>query len=356
MDFYPASGYSNRVVHQVKQRASTQKLDGSGAIITRACAFTLAAFCVLEVVLPRAGRAAAALLLHRDSAALRWLESAGAATQAFAARGVAWSACATIVCCAATALARGRVAPRIAAIVVVAAAAWIAVRSRRGVEAADVWWPAAAGFAATGAALLASGRLFAALLQAGLLAYAAWALLVGRAGSHPWIDQASEALVLAGIAGAGLAGWTGTTAARRTLAGTAAALVIGAWVFSPDAARSVIRHLVSAGNSGLPTSPTAALVAAAAAGLVIATGARGLLSALIAALVCARKPEPWLVTGALASSALLLSQLPGLSSSSSSPSSSSPGSNSKSGLSSDSSSIPASESESSSGFSSAAAR
>jgi hypothetical protein len=53
---------------------------------------------------------------------------------------------------------------------------------------------------------------------------------------------------------------------------------------------------------------TAALLAAALAGLVIATGVRGLAAPLLIALVCARRPESWCVAGGLASSVLLISR------------------------------------------------
>src|SRR5262249_22762804 len=122
MDFSQGSGYSNARVHQVKKALAEGSFGSEVAIVARASAFALACFCVLEVALPRAGRAAAALLLKTDSSALRWLEEAGARVQGFTAAGIWWSAWATIATALLARIATQRALARVATIVILGAA------------------------------------------------------------------------------------------------------------------------------------------------------------------------------------------------------------------------------------------
>jgi hypothetical protein len=278
--------------------------------IPLASATVLAAFCALEIALPRAGRAAAGLLLRHDSEALRAIEKAGVAAQEPAWEGILFSA---LLAAATVVLAiKPRGGPRFAAAVAIAVAiGWVFARQAER-NPVDAWVPLLGGAAVAGAGILASLRgasdAGAAVLQAGLAFHAAWALLVasGRA-AVPALERASEALVLGGIAAAGIGAWRpGLGAGRTVLAAALLAGLLGAAAAFPGPAHAVVRHLFAAGTSGLPFVVTAGLLAAALAGLVVATGARGLAAPLIVALVCARRPEPWLVVGALASSLLLL--------------------------------------------------
>jgi hypothetical protein len=214
---------------------------------------------------------------------------------------------------AASARARGA-ARRIAMLAGTATAAWAAWRPRDG-DPRALWWPVTACAVIAAATMLGGrprlGAVFAVLLQAGLLAYAAWALLV-TSGSPalPFLDQASEALVLGGVAGAGgslLA--KGASRLRLVLAAAAALGACAAGVAAPGGSHLVLRHLVAAGNSGLPFPVTLALTAAALGGLVIATARPRIFAPLLVAAVCARRPEPHLIAGVLASTVLLVDAL-----------------------------------------------
>ena len=137
MDFQPRSGYSNARVHQVNATASTRATSSVLADLARACALVLAAFCVLEAALPRAGRAAAGFLLRHDSSFLRGVESVGSRVESLAADGILAAALAALVTTALAASlhpnaryarAGGRRAPA------GVRAACVDVRDRRGVD------------------------------------------------------------------------------------------------------------------------------------------------------------------------------------------------------------------------------
>jgi hypothetical protein len=312
MDELPRSGYSNPRVHQVNATPSGRPGSSLRSEIALAAGRLLAAICALEVALPRAGRAAAGFLLRTDSAALSWLEGAGGAVQRTVANAVL--VCALLACAAgaAEALATRRPSRIATAVAIFLLACWIFAR-RGDPDAALFWWPALASPFVAGAAILLGSRsaiaLGAAALQAGLAAYAAWALVVTTGpGARPALDQSSEALVFGGIALAGVASWTRGSRRRTALAAAAFGGACSVAAAFPGASHAVARHLVSAGSSGLPFAATAALLAASLAGLVIATGTRGLAPALLIALVCARRPEPAFILGTLASSLLLASR------------------------------------------------
>jgi hypothetical protein len=312
MDELPRSGYSFARDHQVNATAPDRPRSSVLASLALASAWVLAAFCALEVALPRAGRAAAGLLLRSDSAALRWLEREGASIQGFTAKGIFLAALATCATAALAALPARRPLRAAACAAVLAAACWVLAR-RTTSDVSELWWAALAGAAVAGAWILGSSRSASALgataLQGGVGAYAAWAIVIGTgSGALTALDRASEALVLGGVAVAGLAAWRPGSPRRSALAAAGFAAACAAAALKPEAAHAIVRHLVSAGNSGLPFPATTILIAAALAGIVVATGARGLAVPLLIALVCARRPGPWLIAGTLASSLLLLSR------------------------------------------------